>query len=994
MKIIYTLLLALLYTMVVAQPINDSPCIDNSNPPHFLGFSGSHTRTTCGAIGFNDNPNMDKKNVKCNISTDDDAVWYRARYNPAFDGININITKGSIGSLSSVEVYVGDTNAICNNTAFFRKAKCNGLPVINMHIGCLDSNDYVFIKVASNSDSCGTFTITVNNINDCDIADACEDITNAQELNPVTPEDIEINYVCTGGCLVLACPDPILPGGCAGFDSQPTVWFKINTDDDAGWLYTSVTTNGTWTPVWSIFYSPNNDCTSLTNAAGKGSFPCSLDAFPPAPPLITEVTKGVYYIAVSADPDGQPIDDPTFEVCAATIISINYFNCLNDVVFEIVQRENTDAEPNGPPYNGPFCFGEEITFHLRFEYDATQAGDDWLHGLIPKFGPGWDMTDFDFEGNPPIGSPGGAAEWYDENGDCAPLVMENFPFLCTYTDDEGHLKLCNTLYEDCPCYGGMIKYDTLPSGYFWVQEGSSPDCDANDCSPSRKYGIGSPISFVDWTINLKVKEFRTQQECLENDNLGISFMIFSDRGAGCWDTPNRECLVDEPQFSPVWKIDCDFPLGIKASPQPQEICSGFEVNVDMTTEDGSINPIEITFEENPNVSGQTNHYFYNGYGTINDVLTINDEMVCDSQIINYFAKVITDNTVCGQIIDTIKVIVYPKPKIVKQDSTVQLLTYDLPYVLDIEGKCGYNGQYMYNWEDNLSGKTGTGDSILIDDSFGLGLHTFRTTITDKLGCIGTGDILVAILDANILFINSQKIDVSCFGECDGTIAILNVYNSTPPLEYYWSNGDTSAIVNNLCAGKYFVTITDKNEKSVVDTFVINQPEEIKITVDAILDITSSSNGGIFITTNNHGNYSFSWTGPNNFTANTQNISNLEDAGCYTFSVTDTLTNCSRDTTICIENKTSLKDLDNNNSAYIVPNPNTGEFNLILDGIASGKLQVELISNKGEKVYSKQYIKREEQKSLRFNFNSHPNGIYFLRLINRDSSKTLRVMLFK
>ncbi len=992
MKIIYTLLLALLYTMVIAQPINDSPCIDNNNPTYFLGFSGSHTGTTCDAIGYNDNPNLDKKNVKCNISTDDDAVWYRAKYNPAFDGININITKGSIGSLSSVEVYVGDTNAICNNTAFFRKAKCNGLPVINMHIGCLDSNDYVFIKVASNSDSCGTFTITVNNINDCDIADACEDISSAQELNPVTPDKVEITYVCKGGCLDMACPDPGLPGGCTGFDTMPTVWFRVNTDDEASLLYTTVITNGSWTPVWSIFYSPNDDCTDLTNAAGYGSFDCSLDAEPPAPPLITGVTNGTYYIAVSAKA-GDIIDIPNFELCAATII--NYITCVNDVIFEVVQRENTDAEPDGPPYEGPFCSGEKITFHLWFEYDATQTGDDWLHGLIPKFGSGWDMTDFDFAGNPPTGSPRGAAEWYDENGDCAPLVMENFPFLCTYTDDEGHLKLCNTLYEDCPCSGGMVKYDTLPSGYFWVQEGTSTDCDSLNCSPSRKYGIGSPVSFVDWTINLKVKEFSTQEECLDNDDLLISFQAFSDGGTGCWDDPIAECLIDKPQFSPAWKVNCDMSPGILATSEQQAICSGSTVEIDVSQDDGlATEDIEITFEENPNVYGQANHYFYNGYGTINDILTINDDINCDSQIVKYFAKVITDYSICEEIIDTILIIVYPKPKTVKQDSIVQISTDDLPYVLYFEGECGYGDQYIYNWEDDLSGKTGIGDSILIDSSFELGLHTFRTTITDELGCIGTGDILVAILDANIIFINSQKADVSCFGECDGTIAILNVYNSTPPLTYNWSNGDTSALVNNLCAGNYFVTITDKNEKTVVDTIVINQPEEIKITVDAILDITSSSNGGIFITTNNHGNYSFSWTGPNNFTANTQNISNLEDAGCYTFAVTDTLTNCTRDTTICIENKTSLKDIDNQNSVYIVPNPNTGEFNLMLNGIASGKLQVELISNKGEKVYSKQYIKREEQKSLRFNFNSHPSGIYFLKLTNRDSSKTLRVMLFK
>ena len=57
----------------------------------------------------------------------------------------------------------------------------------------------------------------------------------------MTPDDVEVNYVCALGCLDLACPDPGLPGGCAGFNTQPTVWFQVNTDAEAAQLYTSVT---------------------------------------------------------------------------------------------------------------------------------------------------------------------------------------------------------------------------------------------------------------------------------------------------------------------------------------------------------------------------------------------------------------------------------------------------------------------------------------------------------------------------------------------------------------------------------------------------------------------------------------------------------------------------------------------------------------------------------------------------------------------------------
>lgn len=102
MKVVYTLLLVLGYIISIAQPINDSPCIDNVNPPFDLGYSGTHTGTTCDAIGYNDDPNQDKANVKCNTFVDVYAVWYRAKYNPDFDGININISKGTTGNVVTV----------------------------------------------------------------------------------------------------------------------------------------------------------------------------------------------------------------------------------------------------------------------------------------------------------------------------------------------------------------------------------------------------------------------------------------------------------------------------------------------------------------------------------------------------------------------------------------------------------------------------------------------------------------------------------------------------------------------------------------------------------------------------------------------------------------------------------------------------------------------------------------------------------------------------
>lgn len=734
-----------LHVKIDVPPVNDDPCMADPRPPFDLGTSGSHSGTTCCAVGYNDDPNADLQNQECNSVTDDNAVWYRATYDSSFDGVNINVSGGTIGDNVAVEVFVGPDDACTGFT--FRKAKCDGLPVEDMHIGCLEDGDYVWIKVTSSDGDCGTFDISVDPLKDCDVADACEDVTGSQTLNPVTPDDVSFDWTCLNGCLDLACPDDI--GGGCDFSQNPTVWFQVNTDADAAQLYTQVTTSGNWTPVWSVWH-PEPDCDNLSNAGNfAGSFPCSSQSTPPDLLIVPVAENETYYISITADPNGEPIDDPNFELCVATIK--NVVVCLGDdlgcapdpsLVWEVTSRENTDAEPNGPPYQGPFCPGEELTVHLTFHYDATETGDDWLIGLIPKFGCGWNTDGFDYNGNAPTGN-GKTAEWYTEDGSCPPQMMENVGHLCTYTDDDGHLRLVNQFCETIPdgvtCSDGLDQYDALPSGYFWVQEGGSPECDPNNCSPSRKYGIGTPVVDITWDFTMNVKEFDNRDDCLDCNDLSIIFQTFSDGAAGCWDDPVAECLIDKPQWSPQWQVNCQIPPGVVAEPQPQEICTGDEAGVLVYTDDGSTETIEITYDDNPNVTGESDHTFDGGAGTIDDILTIDDDEACGPEIVTYYAQVVMDNMICEGKVDTIEVTVYPLPRIVQED-IFGTCYEDLPYELPIEAICGYPGDFTFSWSDDISGNTGDGSPIIIDQTFGIGLHTFSITVTDELGCHNTGEM--------------------------------------------------------------------------------------------------------------------------------------------------------------------------------------------------------------------------------------------------------------
>lgn len=65
-------------------------------------------------------------------------------------------------------------------------------------------------------------------------------------------------------------------------------------------------------------------------------------------------------------------------------------------------------------------------------------------------------------------------------------------------------------------------------------------------------------------------------------------------------------------------------------------------------------------------------------------------------------------------------------------------------------------------------------------------------------------------------------DVTNPGGNDGSIDV-NISGGTPPYSLYWSNGTTSSSIVDLSAGDYFVTVTDSNGCSVIDSITINEP---------------------------------------------------------------------------------------------------------------------------------------------------------------------------
>ncbi len=274
--------------------------------------------------------------------------------------------------------------------------------------------------------------------------------------------------------------------------------------------------------------------------------------------------------------------------------------------------------------------------------------------------------------------------------------------------------------------------------------------------------------------------------------------------------------------------------------------------------------------------------------------------------------------------------------------------------------------YKYLWN--------TGDTIAFIDSLSSGLYV--VTVTDSLACIDVDTVVVDTFTCQDMFINMEQINALCFGECNGALKIISVANSTGPLEYKWSNGADSVSINNLCAGSYYVSVTDSLLCTVVDTFFISEPDAIIITIDTVLNITASNSGGIFISSNDSGNYIYKWNGPDGYMSNDKNATGLNEKGCYALTVTDTLTDCTVDTTVCVDKLTDLFEIDRY-SLIVYPNPAMEKIILDFGNIDNSNSVISFLNNSGTVIFTKNI--NTKKRFVSYNINELSQGLYLIKI---------------
>ncbi|MFH2141781.1 MAG: gliding motility-associated C-terminal domain-containing protein [Bacteroidota bacterium] len=198
---------------------------------------------------------------------------------------------------------------------------------------------------------------------------------------------------------------------------------------------------------------------------------------------------------------------------------------------------------------------------------------------------------------------------------------------------------------------------------------------------------------------------------------------------------------------------------------------------------------------------------------------------------------------------------------------------------------GGNPPYSYIWSPAVS---------VGPIANGLCAGTYDITITDGNGC--TKDTSIIVTQPDEIFFNGIHTDVTCFGDCDGSIT-LNPSGGIPPYSYTWSPAvSIGPIANGLCAGTYGITITDGNGCTKDTSIIVTQPNEIFFN-GIHTDVTCFGDCDGTITLNPSGGippYSYTWSpvvsiGP---------IANGLCAGTYGITITDG-NGCTKDTSIIV-----------------------------------------------------------------------------------------------
>ena len=561
------------------------------------------------------------------------------------------------------------------------------------------------------------------------VNDECE---NAIPIGPLIPNE---SPVCIFGTTLNANPEDFLNG--CNMMTEETVWYFVLTNSETAAINVFLNSDEIDNPTIQIFEGSNCGFFDPVDDCKSGDFG-QLDMYD-----ITVNPNTSYLIAVSQE---EGIGGE-FELCVGA--TLDNGTCE---LFDQLMVTNTSL---GSPLDGPYQPGEEVTFeYTLFQWNANSIGEgnncEWLHGIVPVFGNGWDETSWDGRGMPITSSGpntvyGAFWDWFD----FITLNADN-PFIgLTDINEDGLLDICSVIEPNC-FFPPTPAQTILPGGWFAFNPGQNTN-------PNLSFGDGSGCDVTQgvWSIEftLQTKNTGTCEQGINTD-CSVKIFTFSDGETGLTNGSSSICSNDIPLIKPA-VLNCCLSLDLPFN----QMCTNDTFNFQIFPNDSLV--FDWRALPNPNVIGALP-----GSGN-----TINQNLVNTSDTIQVIQYIISSDVLnLCQAEDTLLVEVFPNLLVLgEQINACDEDSIDIAFT-NFNG----SGAYSFSWNNNIT------DSLnrvfITNDTF------FQAVIFDEnTGCIDTSFYEVYIEP-------DLEIDLN-FSIQDRVINLFN--NSLNTESISWSFGDGS-----------------------------------------------------------------------------------------------------------------------------------------------------------------------------------------------------------
>ncbi len=175
--------------------------------------------------------------------------------------------------------------------------------------------------------------------------------------------------------------------------------------------------------------------------------------------------------------------------------------------------------------------------------------------------------------------------------------------------------------------------------------------------------------------------------------------------------------------------------------------------------------------------------------------------------------------------------------------------------------------------------------------------TYSVTAIDDNNC--PVNLNLTITQPDVLIANSTSTNETANGANDGS-ASADPQGGTSPYEYLWSNGETTAIINNLQPGSYSVTVTDAQGCQQVESIAVNPFDcFLQANVNNFTNVSCyGDDDGIVSIASQNGTAPFSYT-LSTGTMQSNGLFTELSAGSYTITVSDA-SNCETIVNVTLE----------------------------------------------------------------------------------------------